>query len=188
MSYNNGYKVSIELSARPDETAILRTLARLLGTPRLYEREGKSRLIKLMVTRKAVYETMLRFGFTPNKTTTLRFPRVPDKFVNHFVRGFLDGDGSIMCDSSYRLRVYFAGASQAFLVSLRDTLNNMIGLPSNSLHVMRLPSSRLFYRVEYTNATAVRLCRFLYTDADDLCLRRKRAVYEHWHTLHTSFT
>ena len=111
MSYHNGYKVSIELAAKPDERAILHTLAILIGTPRLYEREGKSRLVKLMVTRKAVYEQMLHFGFTPNKTTTLRFPRVLDKLTNHFLRGFLDGDGSIMVDGSARLRVCFEGSS-----------------------------------------------------------------------------
>jgi hypothetical protein len=187
MSYHNGYKVSIELAARPDERAILHTLATCIGTPRLYEREGKSRLVKLMMTRKAVYETMLHFGFTPNKTTTLRFPRVPDKFTNHFLRGFLDGDGSIMVDGSNRLRVCFEGASLAFLVTLRDKLTAMTGLPGNPLHSKRLPSGRSFYRLEYTNTTAFRLCRFLYTDAGDLFLRRKRAVYEQWHARQSSF-
>lgn len=74
-------------------------------------------------------------GVNPNKTMTgLRFPKIPQYLERHFIRGFFDGDGSIVVDfpkSSYvskktglskrkkiRGRIYFISTSKDFLLSI----------------------------------------------------------------------
>ena len=38
--------------------------------------------------------TLNKIGMTPNKSLTLSFPDMSDEFINSFIRGYFDGDGS----------------------------------------------------------------------------------------------
>ena len=47
---------------------------------------------------KKIKQDLIKLGCTPRKSLTLKFPtkkQVPDKFLKHFVRGYIDGDGSL---------------------------------------------------------------------------------------------
>jgi hypothetical protein len=44
---------------------------------------------RLQIGSKAWFQDLQRLGFTPHKSTTLQFPNVPDKYLGHFVRGYL---------------------------------------------------------------------------------------------------
>jgi hypothetical protein len=93
MSNYNGCKVCIELNAKNDERKILTILAHHIGIPKVYKIKrsgaGKGNLVKLAISRRQVFEKMLRFGFTSNKTYSLHFPFIPRSLISHFVRGFL---------------------------------------------------------------------------------------------------
>src|SRR5690625_5577807 len=58
-------------------------------------------------------------GVMPNKSQQIKFPYVPDKYINHFVRGYFDGDGFV---SYERYFVSIVGGSKNFMVALRDQI------------------------------------------------------------------
>ena len=39
-------------------------------------------------------DSLKRIGMVPNKSLKLTFPNIPDEFLNSFIRGYFDGDGS----------------------------------------------------------------------------------------------
>lgn len=42
-----------------------------------------------------IYNDLYKLGVIPNKTPTLRFPKINDNLKRHFIRGYFDGDGWI---------------------------------------------------------------------------------------------
>lgn len=50
----------------------------------------------LTITNKKMHSDLVNHGAVPNKSLILKFPTtVPDELLSHFVRGYLDGDGTI---------------------------------------------------------------------------------------------
>ena len=47
------------------------------------------------VSRKLVSD-LLKLGIGPRKTQTIRIPQIPKRLMHHFLRGYFDGDGSIL--------------------------------------------------------------------------------------------
>jgi hypothetical protein len=80
---------------------------------------------------KKIVEDLIRLGCFPRKSLSLRFPsygQVPKHLVNHFVRGYFDGDGSIYVGTS---------SGHISIVGTSDFLNEIkriYGLPRNELH------------------------------------------------------
>jgi len=67
---------------------------------------------------------LISHGCIPNKTFYITVPNIDKSLINHFVRGFFDGDGCIYTDSKKRktLGINFCSASEAFLSELREHL------------------------------------------------------------------
>lgn len=63
-------------------------------------------------------------GCIPNKTFSIKVPIISESLINHFIRGFFDGDGCICTDSNDRrtVAINFCSASEIFLIELRELL------------------------------------------------------------------
>jgi DNA-binding transcriptional regulator WhiA len=64
-------------------------------------------------------DLMETHGITPNKSLDIKFPYVPDMYLNHFIRGYFDGDGNI---NSHGYVVSFVGGSLDFMTFLEHHL------------------------------------------------------------------
>jgi intein-encoded DNA endonuclease-like protein len=52
-------------------------------------------IYKLQIGSKEMFNDLFTLGFTVRKSNTLRFPKIPFKYINDFVRGYFDGDGCV---------------------------------------------------------------------------------------------
>jgi hypothetical protein len=128
------------------------------------------------------FEALTRLGFTQNKSTSLRFPIVPKRYIADFIRGYFDGDGCVHL-STYHPKdrplgkvvfmTSFTSGSPLFLKELRRLLLQY-GLGAGSLfRKMR------GWTLSYGRADSVALYRFMYhTSPVSMCLPRKRMVFE----------
>lgn len=73
---------------------------------------------------REIVEDLIRHGCVQNKSFIIRFPDLREDLVQHFIRGFFDGDGCFCRDSKARntCAVNFCSASRDFLTSLRTTI------------------------------------------------------------------
>jgi hypothetical protein len=50
---------------------------------------------RLQIGSKEIFNNLSYLGFTPNKSKNLKLPKIPEKFIGDFVRGYFDGDGCV---------------------------------------------------------------------------------------------
>jgi len=145
----------------------------------VYEKRNSARF---GISNPVIAEDLKRFGLSPKKTA--KFPNVQPKFLRHFFRGYLDGDGWIVASENRReISVGFANGNQEFLKKLVEKLNDCVTLTNNHLRMKRKRTKKgkrsVCYSIEWYGANALSILKFLCDDLenDDLFLSRK---YERW--------
>ena len=79
-----------------------------------------------------LYKFLLGIGLMPNKSKRLKSLKVPDKFFFDFLRGHLDGDGSIkkyydpVCKNSRRLYIDFLSASLPHIIWIKNKIKKLL--------------------------------------------------------------
>jgi hypothetical protein len=78
------------------------------------------------------------FNIIPNKTFRLNFPKIPSQFISHFIRGIMDGDGSIsFVTNKYGMKyitVSFLGY-KPIIEKIRDILRKKVKIKLKSKNV-----------------------------------------------------
>ena len=60
-------------------------------------KKGQSRLAKVELTSQKTVDDLIKHGCYKQKTLILKPPTtIPENLIHHFIRGFFDGDGSII--------------------------------------------------------------------------------------------
>jgi hypothetical protein len=123
------------------------------------------------------YCWLLEIGLTPKKSKTLGRLEVPDDFFFDFLRGHLDGDGTVrvyddpVYPNALRLYLVFHSARRPHLEWLQETVERLVGIQGNingSVRVLRLT---------YAKRNSMALLRRMY-HPDVPCLKRKRDLVE----------
>lgn len=70
---------------------------------------------------KKIKEDLTRYGCIPNKTFSITLPSLSKNLMNHFIRGFYDGDGCISIDG--RVRIILTGYYD-FINEVKNYLKN----------------------------------------------------------------
>jgi hypothetical protein len=145
-------------------------------------RGGRKQCYKLGVYKKAIYDDLIRLGMTPKKSFTVRLPPdLPDEYVRHFVRGYFDGNGSVVkADLHYkektyrRLRAQISTASPGMAYDLQRLLGRHL---SKEPCVQSAITNRQtpLYHVSYNDQSLVReFYEWMYHDVPNrLWLERK---------------
>lgn len=133
------------------------------------------------------YDWLVGIGLTPAKSLTLGPLGVPDAVFADFLRGCIDGDGSITTyidryntfkKPTYvytRLFVSLVSASPRFLEWVRATVRRLVGL-SGHLTVKRSPLHNDLWCLRYAKRESLALLRWIYREPDRPGLSRKRNV------------
>lgn len=112
-------KVGIAL--KQNDIDILKQLKYYLqytGPIRSYENKtpyGKVCYSRLLISSSVLYEALNNKGVIPHKTLVLEFPSediIPHNLLRHFIRGYLDGDGTITKSSAKSFKISFVGTYQ----------------------------------------------------------------------------
>lgn len=84
---------------------------------------------RILITSKQLKQDLIRLGVVENKTNILNFPtysQVPKKLISHFIRGYMDGDGSITNgNNSYLIK--FTGTKEV-IEGIQRELNTNVAL------------------------------------------------------------
>jgi hypothetical protein len=125
-----------------------------------------------------LYRWLCSIGLSPRKSLTLGSLRIPDRVFADFVRGHLDGDGSIVTyqdpafPNSTRLYVRFHSGSRAHVMWLEDKIKQLWSLTGYQAVTTRV------FRLTYAKRSSTQLLQHLYYDVDVPCHARKRAAAE----------
>lgn len=112
---------------------------------------------------------MIKHGLAERKSLTMEYPSgIPFEYLHDFIRGYFDGDGSIILRNTiYNLygQVSFTSGSLVFLEGLKSSLIDIYGIEShiyedgrsnNKSYYLRIIKRSLIYKfadIMYCNAT-----------------------------------
>lgn len=152
-----------------------------------FSTEGAS---KICLGDRLFYEWLRSIGLTPRKSLTIGALAVPDEYFRDFLRGHLDGDGSIIvyvdryCTKLkpkyvyQRLYIRFLSASRPHVEWLQKKTTLLLGV-DGYLSVQRRGVRRSqLYTLHFAKKEAIKLLRWMYYSPDVPCLKRKRAIAE----------
>lgn len=120
-----------------------------------------------------LYRFLNIIGVENNKSLTIRNVTVPGEYFADFLRGLLDGDGSISIlihpeSKQKQVKMRFASASDIFLEWLKSRNSDLTKTTGG--HITR---STRCGQLTYGKEDSIILIKYMYYSPDVICLRRK---------------
>ena len=137
-----------------------------------------------------LYKWLLKIGLTPNKSHTIGAIKIPKKFFRDFLRGHLDGDGSIVVYqdnyNSYKNKKYtntriytkFISASQPHILWLHKMIRTCTSVKGTLQHKESKKYDTRMWAIHFAKYESLKLLKWLYYRPDLPTLNRKRAIAE----------
>ncbi|MDP3948945.1 MAG: hypothetical protein Q8Q17_03280 [bacterium] len=137
------------------------------------------------------YNWLLKIGLFPAKTYTIGKINVPDLYFRDFLRGHLDGDGSILAYvdnynvykgrryENQRIFVRFISASQNHMIWLRQRIEKLADIHGALIFRKPPTENRVpIWELKFAKKESLQLIDWIYYKPDIPCLERKRMVAE----------
>lgn len=177
----NIYKTTLAWDLK-DDKELLEKINRSMSSN--YPITQRKASFRLRISSPIIVNDLEKLGLIPNKSKKMVFPDIPDKYLCHFVRGFLDGDGWIYIrPNRNEISLGFSTGSKVFLEKLTKKLVAMLKLGSNNVRLKKKITFRgvksISYQADYFWENAYKVLLFLYSDIleSDLYLERKYDKY-----------
>ena len=128
------------------------------------------------ITSQKLVDSLSKYGCTPNKSLTLTFPDIPIKWINHFVRGYFDGDGSVFISNEkhWRSKKISPVIHYRFIGTKKilNDINTHIGLDG----YISQPKGKAYELAYKRNKKLIPFYIYLYTNAT-VYLKRKQEIF-----------
>ena len=135
---------------------------------------------RLQIGSSEMFEDLISLGFTPNKSLTIEFPKVPRRLLGDFIRGYFDGDGCIyfrkhkVKDRKKEKWIFssrFTSGSKKFLSELHAQLRPMV--EKGAIH-----DKIRGFELVFSHKDSVALYKLMYhNDCHGLYLNRKYKLF-----------
>jgi len=139
--------------------------------PLLYSNKTKS--YRLIANSEKICGDLMGFGITNNKSLTIKFPNIPKCFLPHFIRGVVDGDGTIRYNDRKRspyFDITIYSGSRDFCEGLVKSVKTL-GIDG---HVRKV--HKHLFVVQYCCTRGMKLAKIIYKGSN-IRLERKFQKY-----------
>lgn len=124
---------------------------------------------RLSFRSKKIAEALEKFNIIPNKTYETKEVIFPDKYKIDFIRGYVDGDGSIYFSNGH-WHINITGHCKEIINQFRLEISRLI----NISHIPKMQCSNGVYRMTWNGIYAVAIIQKLYNNST-ISLARKHA-------------
>lgn len=167
----NPKKMNTKFSISQKEKYILEKVKKLLESEHpITLRTDGSGVYSLTISSIEMVEDLFKLGVNSEKTKKLKLPKMPKKYMSHYMRGVVDGDGWVQ-DRGYTMNV--TTASESFANDIYKLFRDM-GLRSRVRNEKTLLGRDIFRVFVSGKKDIINLADWLYKDSGDLLLNRKR--------------
>lgn len=179
------------INFRSSEIDLLNTFKKCLNLKNKIGHTDNQRGYRVQFGNVQFYNWLLKIGLTPAKTHTIGEIKIPDLYFRDFLRGHLDGDGSITAYTDryniYRGRTYvnkrlfvrFTSASEIHTNWLYKKINTILGIKGAVIYKPPATPNRVPMRdIKFAKKESIKLLQQIYYKNDLPCLKRKRVIAE----------
>lgn len=170
----------ISLTVKDEDRYILEILKQELQTNRNISSDGRGALT-LSVRSNIMGEDLAKYNIVPNKSLIIRFPNDVDsieKYLNHFLRGVFDGDGSIQFRTNGKRVKFSIGLSAGnpeVLEQVRNILASKLDVFPVKVYVYSNKHTCMITWQSFSDM--LKICEYLYNNST-IYLKRKREIYD----------
>jgi hypothetical protein len=125
---------------------------------------------RIRICSKEIVNDLISHGCFPNKTFTLVFPKLNEDMLNHFMRGYFDGDGSISISNNNK-QITILG-NYDFLKKYQNYLMEYCNINETKIG----KKNKIYYLHYGGNMQIDRIKKFLYKNST-VYLKRKKEVF-----------
>lgn len=119
---------------------------------------------------KEIYNDIISLGGKENKSLSVEFPKIPIEYLEDFIRGYFDGDGSVMNLKNNRLNSAFTCGNKKFLQELLSVLKQYAGIEGGSF-------DDSCSSLKFGKRDTIRLGDYIYKNNPELFLLRKKQKF-----------
>ncbi|MBX0327115.1 hypothetical protein K2Z83_05390 [Oscillochloris sp. ZM17-4] len=149
----------------------LKKLAGAVGeAPSLRKVSGTTNCYEIEFCSKEMYYDLLALGGMPNKSNVIGFPDIPAHLLVHFVRGFVDGDGTLVWNGDRPVIQIYSG-SKRLLEEMAVAIEEQTGIPAPNV-----VANRALWYIKWSTTRAKCLAAWLYVENPGIALDRKAAI------------
>jgi len=140
---------------------------------------GKYHTYGIVITSNKICDELSRFNIVPRKSLIYTFPYwlIQHPLVNHFMRGYFDGDGSLFTNKNGGITFDIIGSS-AFIATYKKILeiNCLTSFKPKIINLNHKGTTafRISKKTDVKN-----ICDFIYHNAT-IYLNRKKKIYDNW--------
>jgi len=138
---------------------------------------------QICIFSKKIHTKLLKLGIDHKKTFNLKLPKMPKKYISHFIRGFFDGDGSIWKTNFYPGgKDYYYANIVSGSKQILDDINNYLGFG----RVNKIKNK--YYELKFNQKDCIKLFNIIYSNCDFKLIRKynkflaidKDSKYKFW--------
>lgn len=179
-------KNTIAIEIQNEDHAHILTLANLFTqagyNPHVRINTKNGRLYTaLTVHNKNLAQELINLGLVRRKTFILKFfDWIPDNLLSHYIRGIIDGDGSIFTRRN-DLEVSLCSASLDFITGFNQSLSKF-GISPKTINIKSKNRLNPLYRLTLYSSQARLFIPLIYTK-NDIALKRKYDTFHNFQRL-----
>ncbi|MDP4001494.1 MAG: LAGLIDADG family homing endonuclease [bacterium] len=143
----------------------------------------KKTAYRIQIGSKILYRDLVLLGLTPNKSLTIKFPRIPKQYLGDFIRGDFDGDGCVYFRKNWAkdrnkprwvFQTRFTSGSKHFLKSLHSILKSNKICKGGYLY-----TKKGGYELVFSHHDGLALFHFMYDNVSaNVYLKRKYQTFQ----------
>lgn len=138
---------------------------------------------RIQIGSMVLYGDLISLGLTPNKSLTVKFPKIPADYLSDFVRGYFDGDGCVYFRKNrakdrgklrWVFQTRFTSGSKKFLDGLHAVLKSHKICRGGCLY-----NKNRGYELVFSHNDGLALSRFMYDNVSaEMYLERKYKTFQ----------
>ena len=174
VKYNNlkNREYNVRLKIHEKDIHILEFMKNELACSNDIKKDKNTNCFYLSINSKKIVTDLILLGCTPKKSLTLKFPNINDVYINSFIHGYFDGDGSIYFnDKQIHFKIL---GTESFLNSISEYLKKY-----NIVYkVEKYTNSKIFqYRVFSKDSIKI-IYKLIYDNTSKIFLNRKKDIFD----------
>lgn len=172
-------KKMLALTLQEEDKYLLDKFVELIQSNKKVTSDGRG-CYGIQIISDKVFDDLLQYGLKPRKSFETVFPKLEESLYPHFIRGVLDGDGSIGFHSRpdrkvHRKTMRICSACEEFLTDIATYLSKKLEI--NNPPIYRELEHTSARQIVWTrNADLEKLYFYLYSNAT-VFMKRKKEVF-----------
>lgn len=128
-------------------------------------------LYRISFNSKEMKEDLIQLGVIPKKSLILKWINVDSQYESHFIRGYLDGDGTILYNHGYKWKIQFLGTLD-FMEGIKNSIQTHLKINDGNIY----KNGNIYALIYSKLITIQKIITWMYKDSECLRLERKYEI------------